>query len=190
MIDITSSSLSLLTCKMGIVVPSLGREYRRGLAWGKCSMGNNHILPQTLVHEGYKDRWDPFLLPRTRTYWSRKTHGHLIIQSSRKSLSHVRLFETPWTVARQASLSMEFSRQEYCSALPCSPPEDLPQPESLKFPALAGEFFTTSATREALESLLPTAKGWSPTHFPDKFLKFYIVFSYTCQCFPSDHMVP
>ena len=29
-------------------------------------------------------------------------------------LSHVQLFATPWTVAQQASLSMEFSRQEYC----------------------------------------------------------------------------
>ena len=30
-----------------------------------------------------------------------------------KSLSHVRLFETPWTAAHQAPLSMGFSRQEY-----------------------------------------------------------------------------
>ena len=29
-----------------------------------------------------------------------------------KSLSHVRLFATPWTVAHQAPPSMEFSRQE------------------------------------------------------------------------------
>ena len=40
--------------------------------------------------------------------------------------THVRLFETPWTVARQAPLSMGFSRQEYWSGLPFSPPEDLP----------------------------------------------------------------
>ena len=32
---------------------------------------------------------------------------------------------TPWTVARQASLSMGFSRQEYWSGLPCPPPRDL-----------------------------------------------------------------
>ena len=32
-----------------------------------------------------------------------------------KSLSRVHLFATPWTVARQAPLSMEFSRQEYWS---------------------------------------------------------------------------
>ena len=35
-----------------------------------------------------------------------------------KSLSHVRLFVTPWTVAHQAPPSMEFSRQEYWSGLP------------------------------------------------------------------------
>ena len=31
------------------------------------------------------------------------------------TLSRVQLFATPWTVAHQAPLSMEFSRQEYCS---------------------------------------------------------------------------
>ena len=35
-----------------------------------------------------------------------------------KSLSHVRLFATPWTVAHQAPLSMGFSRQEYWSGVP------------------------------------------------------------------------
>ena len=35
-----------------------------------------------------------------------------------KSLSRVRLFETPWTVAYQAPPSMGFSRQEYWSGLP------------------------------------------------------------------------
>ena len=37
-------------------------------------------------------------------------------------------FVTPWTVAHQASLSMEFSRQESWSGLPCPPPGDLPNP--------------------------------------------------------------
>ena len=32
-------------------------------------------------------------------------------------LSHAQLFVTPWTVARQAPLSMGFSRKEYCSEL-------------------------------------------------------------------------
>ena len=44
------------------------------------------------------------------------------------SLSRVRLFATPWTVAHQAPLSMGFSRQEYCSGLPFPSPGDLPNP--------------------------------------------------------------
>ena len=52
----------------------------------------------------------------------------------------------------QALLSMGFSRQEYWSGLLCPPPGDLPnpgvKPESLMFPALAGGFFSTSATWE------------------------------------------
>ena len=45
-----------------------------------------------------------------------------------KSLSRVRLFETLWTIARQAPLSMGFSRQENWSGFPCPPPGDLPDP--------------------------------------------------------------
>ena len=41
-----------------------------------------------------------------------------------KSLSRVRLFATPWTVAYQASQSMGFSRQEYWSGLPLPSPEN------------------------------------------------------------------
>ena len=45
-----------------------------------------------------------------------------------KSLSHVRLFATTWTVAYQASLSTGFSRQEHWSGLPFPSPGDLPDP--------------------------------------------------------------
>ena len=45
-----------------------------------------------------------------------------------KSLSRVRLFATPWTVAHQAPLSMGFSRQEYWSGLPFPSPGDLLDP--------------------------------------------------------------
>ena len=60
----------------------------------------------------------------------------------------------PWTVARQALVSrLGFSRQEYWGGLPFPPPGDLPnpgiEPTSLASPALAGGFFTTSATWEA-----------------------------------------
>ena len=43
-----------------------------------------------------------------------------------KSLSRVRLFAAPWTVAYQAPLSMGFSRQEYWSGLPFPSPGNLP----------------------------------------------------------------
>ena len=64
------------------------------------------------------------------------------------------LFVTPWTVACQVPLSTGFSKQEYWSGVPFPPPGDLPNPEikakSLKSPSLAGRFFTTSTTWEAL----------------------------------------
>ena len=62
-------------------------------------------------------------------------------------------FVTPWTVARQAPLSMEISRQEYWSELPFPTPGDLRdpgiEPTSLASPVVAGGFFTTSASWEA-----------------------------------------
>ena len=61
---------------------------------------------------------------------------------------------TPWTLVCQAPLSMGFSRQDYWSGLPCPTPGYLPnpgiKPMSLMSPALAGRFFTISATWEAL----------------------------------------
>ena len=63
-----------------------------------------------------------------------------------QSFSRVQLFAATWTVAHQASLSMEISRQEYWSRLPLPPPGDLPhpgiEPMFLASPALAAEFFT------------------------------------------------
>ena len=46
-----------------------------------------------------------------------------------KSLSHVQLFTTPWTVAYQTPPSMGFSRQECWSGLPFPSAGDLPDPE-------------------------------------------------------------
>jgi len=67
-----------------------------------------------------------------------------------KLLSHVQLFATPWTVARQDPLSMGFSRQEYWSGLPFPSPWDLPNPGiEPGSPALQAGFFTTSATWQA-----------------------------------------
>ena len=65
--------------------------------------------------------------------------------------SHVRLCVTLWTEVHQAPLSMQFSRQEYWSRLPCPPPGGLGsnpgiEPTSLTSPVLAGGFCTTRAT--------------------------------------------
>ena len=63
--------------------------------------------------------------------------------------SRVRLFAAPWTVAHQAPLPMEFSRQDYWSGLLFPSPEDLPdswtEPPSLAYSTIAGGFFTTRA---------------------------------------------
>ena len=66
--------------------------------------------------------------------------------------SYVGLFVIVWTITHQATLSMEFSRQEYWIRLPFPSPGDLPdlgiEPASLMSLAVAGGFFT-SATWEA-----------------------------------------
>ena len=62
-------------------------------------------------------------------------------------LSYVQLFATSWTVACQALLSMEFSRQEYWSGLSFPTPEDIPnpgiKPVSLVFSCIGRWFFIT-----------------------------------------------
>ena len=64
-----------------------------------------------------------------------------------QSLSRVQLFVTPWTIVRQASLSMGFSRQEYWSGWPSPSPEDLSDPgieprDQTQVSCIAGRFFT------------------------------------------------
>ena len=56
-------------------------------------------------------------------------HGNVVVVV--ELLSCVRLFVTPWTVARQTPLSMGFPRQKYWSGLPFPPPGDLPDPHLL-----------------------------------------------------------
>ena len=66
-----------------------------------------------------------------------------------KSLSRIRLFSTPWTVAYQAPLSIEFSSQEYWSGLPFPYPGHQPW-DRTQVSCTAGRCFTIWATREAL----------------------------------------
>ena len=75
-------------------------------------------------------------------------------------LSHfswVWLFVTLWTVACQAPLSMGFSRQEYWSGLPYSPPGDLPdpgmEPVTPASPALQADSFPTEPPGKPVKSI-------------------------------------
>ena len=61
-------------------------------------------------------------------YWHRSYSVCACILSC---FSHLWLCATLWTVARQAPLSMGFSRQEYWSGLPCPPPGDLPNQDQI-----------------------------------------------------------
>ena len=74
--------------------------------------------------------------------------------------SHVQFFVSPWTIARQAPLSMEFSREEYWSGLPCPPPGDLPDPGiELTFPDLQADSLSLSH-REAHHWHLGPGNSW------------------------------
>ena len=77
-------------------------------------------------------------------------------------LSHAQLFETPWTTACQALLSMEFSRQEFWSELTFPPQVDLPdpgmEPTCPASPSLAGGFFTTEPHGKPSKSILYVKK--------------------------------
>ena len=70
------------------------------------------------------------LLKRLRNLQKGLIKEHTIRCAARllSCFSRVQHFATPLNVAHQAPLSMEFSRQEYWSGLPCPPPGDLPDP--------------------------------------------------------------
>ena len=87
-----------------------------------------------------------------------------------KSLSRVRLFATPWSIAHQAPLSMGYSRQEYWSGLPFPSPGDLPNPGTepsspvLQADALTSELPWNILRGVKLPSLRPLEGKWKPCH--------------------------
>ena len=102
-----------------------------------------HVV-STSCHEEDDTWYSPWMRQDPDTYgaitgWTHKA-------SVAHSPSRVGLSETPWTEARQAPLSMEFSRQGNWSGLPFLTPGDLLdpgiEPASLVSPALAGGFLT------------------------------------------------
>ena len=95
-------------------------------------------------------KWNSYKPYNSHTIQLQLTKGDVCVLSH---FSLVWLFATLWTVAHLVPLSMEFPKQEYWNGLPCPPPGDLPvpgiKPTSLKSPAFARKFFTTSITWEA-----------------------------------------
>ena len=81
--------------------------------------------------------------------WMDRIHPKSYLATCRVVQSHfsrVLLFATSWTVAHQAPLTTGFSRQEYWSGWPCSPPGYLPDPGiEPASPGFAGRIFTTKS---------------------------------------------
>ena len=119
---------------------------------------NSIKLTETSVCLGVpsKVRIESFFPPKvrepTRTENAHMNNTNKTVKTRKRARAHTHtrsvIFGTPWTIAHQAPLSMEFSRQEYWSVLPFPTPGDLPdpgiEPSSPPSPAMAGGFFTTS----------------------------------------------
>ena len=92
----------------------------QGLPLGRCAGVERQsawdCLFQQLRHKRHAWLWA--LLPTD--LWQIVSLGFFSVCA--KLLSHVQLFVTLWTVARQDPLSMEFFRQEWCSGLPFPSP--------------------------------------------------------------------
>ena len=108
------------------------------------AMSSHHKLRQgdCLPCANQRQRWNSS--PKSSTWpmhEARKSKFHVVVV---RSLSHVQLFVTPWTVARQAPLSRGISKQEYWSGLPFSSPGDLPDPGTEpRSPALQADSLPT-----------------------------------------------
>ena len=90
-----------------------------------------------------------------------------------KSLSRVRLFATPWTVAHQALPSMGFSRQEYWSGLPFPSPGDLPDPGiKPRSPTLQADALTSEPPGNAAEK----ARAYHSQCFGHQGMKLALMF--------------
>ena len=81
-----------------------------------CTKIQKTLISKSILRR--KNRARAIMFPEFRPYYKLT-----VMKVKVKSLSHVRLFATPWTVAYQLPLSMGFSRQEYWSGLPFPSPE-------------------------------------------------------------------
>ena len=156
---LTSSSMSLQKLNPTSVLHHTG-SWTSHFRWGV--QHHNLNSSQDLVWLGHSK-----LQPK-KPHLLLFAHACLVDQSC--------LFETLWTVAHQAPLSMRFSRQEYWSGLPFHPPGDLPHPgiepkspvleaDSLPLHHLGSPYFCLkphkpSICRRFFFSILPSA-SWT-----------------------------
>ena len=111
--------------------PSTGRAMQAPLTCVFWWMAVITETMKTFLENVAHAKWSIFVFDnRIRRTWSvlSKIMTSMKVKVKVKSLSHVQLFATPWTVTYQAPWSMGFSRQEYWSELPFPFPGDLPNP--------------------------------------------------------------
>ena len=130
----------------------------------KHSSPLNLLDCQKLKEGEYWTLWNTYLLH----YWQDSKLSRLVLKiiGSLCFLSVVSDSAIPWTVAHQAPLCMECSRQEYWSGLPFPSPGDLPnpliEPTSFMSPALAGESLPlVPPGKPVCENLKFTCENWS-----------------------------
>ena len=99
------------------------------------------------------------------------------------ALNHVQLFATLWTIAHQAPLSIEFSRQEFLSVLSFPTPRDLPnlgiEPASLVSPALVDGCFYHWVLPKVYPNM--TSFTWI-TELPNDDMGVNFIVPYLCVC--------
>ena len=126
------------------------------ISWGEFLIWFVYVFMGRVLHMELSGSED-LHTSRQKLKWGNKIPAEVLCVVCAQSLTQVWLSVTPWTVARQAPLSMGFSRQEYWSGLLLPSPGDLPnaviKPAS---PALAGIFFTTEPPGKLH---LPRTKG-------------------------------
>ena len=121
--------------------------------------GQNCIFKNCSYSVPFKDNWSSIQDQRSKVLRIIKINTGLYSVCVLSHFNRVWLFTTPWTIARQAPLSMGFSSQEYWSGLPCLPSGVLPNTGSnqtlLRFVHWQTFFFffTISATWETSKRL-------------------------------------
>ena len=111
------------------------------ISWGEFLIWFVYVFMGRVLHMELSGSED-LHTSRQKLKWGNKIPAEVLCVVCAQLLSQVWLSVTPWTVARQAPLSMEFSRQEYWSGLLLPSPGNLPDPGIEPTSALAGGVIT------------------------------------------------